>query len=414
MPTQVVLGLQWGDEGKGKIVDYLAAAADMVVRFQGGQNAGHTIVIDGEKTVLHLLPSGILHGKKCLLGNGMVIDPVGLCDEMASVARLDEAAILRNLMISDRAQLLFPYHKLEDGGDLSKKIGTTGRGIGPAYRDKVCREGTLMQELKDLPTLMEKIRTRYRAAGGVEADLADYFGKLEQAAAKLLPCLVNGPAAVNDAYDRGETIIVEGAQGTWLDIDHGTYPYVTSSNTTVGGACTGTGLPARRIDQVLGVIKAYTTRVGAGKLVTELEDETGEAIRQKGQEFGATTGRSRRVGWLDLVAIKQAIRLNGVDALAVMKTDVLDDLAEIRVAVAYEADGERFDTFPSDVDLLERSKPVYETFAGWQNPTVGVVRESDLPDAARRYLAFIEAQLRVPIRFLSTGPGREETIVRSV
>lgn len=410
MPSTVVLGLQWGDEGKGKIVDMLAADADLVARYQGGQNAGHTMVVEGVKTVTHLLPSGVLQGKPCLLGNGMVIDPVGLYEEMQGMP-VPLPEVLALVKISDRAHLLFPSHKLIDGGAQSKEIGTTGKGIGPAYESKVGRRGTLAQSLRHVDKLVETVRLAYEVAGGDASDLTDYLDKLVIAAAVLSPLLVDSAALVNEVYDTGGDLLIEGAQGTWLDIDHGTYPYVTSSNTTIGGACTGLGLPPQKLDYVVGIVKAYTTRVGAGKHATELLDATGDHLRERGNEYGSTTGRPRRVGWLDLVAVKQAILINGVDELAIMKIDVLDELDEILVATAYEVDGAELVRFPSDQDVFEASKPVYQPLPGWKCNTIGMTNIDDLPPLAKAYLDFIETHVGIPIRFISTGPGREETIV---
>ncbi len=412
MPAKVILGLQWGDEGKGKIVDLLSESADLIVRYQGGQNAGHTIVVGGHKTVLHLVPSGVLHHKKCLLGNGMVIDPVGLYEEMCSFDGKSFDAVAECVLISDRAHLLFPYHKLRDSLDHSKKIGTTGRGIGPAYEDKVGRKGYVFQKLKDVEKLIIEIQAIYQADGGNVFDIQEYLNKLRDCAPKLLPLMVNGADYINTAYEKGQQIILEGAQGTWLDIDHGTYPFVTSSNTTIGGACTGSGLPPQRIDAAIGVMKAYTTRVGAGRFPTELTDDLGDYIRSQGKEFGATTGRPRRVGWLDLVVLKQAIRLNGIEELAMMKMDVLDEIAEIKVATKYEFEGKEFDLFPSDLEVLEKLQPIYQPLSGWQSKTVGVKTFDELPVRAQDYVTFIENYLKIPIRWVSTGPERDETVVR--
>ncbi|OIP97361.1 adenylosuccinate synthase [Candidatus Wirthbacteria bacterium CG2_30_54_11] len=412
MPAQAVIGLQWGDEGKGKIVDLISDHADMVVRYQGGQNAGHTVVVKGEKRVFHLLPSGILQDKKCLLGNGMVIDPVGLWEEANSIKGVTLDQVAERVMISDRAQMIFPYHKKRDVSELSKKIGTTGRGIGPCYVDKVKRTGLLMQELRHLDILIKRVRELCATEGCDTETTSEYLKTLAVCGPWLADRLVNGAYEINQAYDAGQTLILEGAQGTWLDIDHGTYPFVTSSNTTIGGACTGSGLPASKVDHVLGIVKAYTTRVGEGVLPTELRDQTGEYLRKRGNEFGATTGRPRRVGWLDLVVVKQAAIINGADELAVMKLDVLDELDEIQVAVAYEFDGKQTDIFPSDTHVLDQSKPVYRTFTGWKANTIGLQKYEELPVKAQEYLQFMESFTGVKVRFISTGPGREETIER--
>jgi len=412
MPTQVVLGLQWGDEGKGKIVDVLAQKADYVVRFQGGQNAGHTLVVDGVKTILHLLPSGVLHGKTGVLGNGMVIDPVGLLEEIDGLGKELAERALQNLLISDRAHLLFPYHKQGDVGELSQKIGTTGRGIGQAYEDKVSRQGVLAYMLSMKEALIEQVKVCWEGSGVETASMEAYLKTLAQAADRLAPHLANIPAQLNEAYEADSRILIEGAQGSLLDVDHGTYPFVTSSSTTIGGVCTGTGLPASRIDRVLGVIKAYTTRVGHGHLPAELTGDLGESLRQKGQEFGATTGRARRVGWLDLIGIRYAMMLNGVDELVMMKLDVLDELPEIQVVTGYKHNGNRLEVFPTDPVVWTACEPIYESLPGWQSSTEKCPEFDQLPDNAKRYIDFVEDRLGVPIRMISTGPERTATIVR--
>ena len=417
----VVLGLQGGDEGKGKVIDCLAGTFDAVVRCQGGANAGHTVVVGGHKTVLHLLPSGVLHPGKCLIGAGVVVDPVAL------VAEIDELAAggadpSTKLMLSDRCQLVTPAHPaLDRAFERAKgkgKVGTTLRGIGPCYADKVARIGLRGADLLDpeLPArLRASIRAHNRTLDQYGAKPVDPHGAAVErwlaAARRIAPLVADTAAWIQDLMDKGGRILSEGAQGTMLDIDHGTYPYVTSSSTGVGGVITGAGLNHRQVGLVAGVVKAYTTRVGGGPFPTELDPARAEALRQRGGEFGATTGRPRRCGWLDLVAVRHAVRLNGVEAIALTKLDILDPEPEIPVCVAYELDGKRIDTVPAQLSDLARAKPIYETLPGWNASIRGVSDRSRLPAACEAYIAFIERRLGIPARWIGTGPGREETIV---
>ena len=420
MPNTLLIGAQWGDEGKGKVVDFLSQDADIVVRYQGGSNAGHTIEIGSERYILHLVPSGILYpDKTCVIGNGLVIDPTGLVKE---IKELNERGIRTagRLHISDRAHVVLPYHKALDAARERKssagtKIGTTQRGIGPAYEDKAARTGLRMGDLID-PSLETRIRERLEAKnaqlkllGAVPLEAAAVGAEIREAAAFLAPYITDTVKLLGDARVAGKTFLFEGAQGTMLDIDFGTYPFVTSSNPTSGGACVGTGLPPRSVERVLGVIKAYTTRVGEGPFPTELHDATGEQLRARGREFGATTGRPRRCGWFDAVVGRYSARVNGVDYWAITKLDVLDAMETIRVCVAYECDGQRYDSVPASISVLERCKPVYREFAGWMTPTSGIRRFEDLPDAAKTYVQALCDITGVPLGVLSVSPQREST-----
>ena len=421
--NQVVLGLQWGDEGKGKVIDLLAAGTDVVVRCQGGANAGHTVVVGGRKTVLHLLPSGVLHQQaKCVIGNGVVVDPLALCAEIDELASGGQDPTGR-LMLSDRAHLVLPSHKaLDAAAEKSKgdaKVGTTLRGIGPCYSDKVARTGLRCGELRDLPTFERKLRAHLAQ---VNEQLAAYGAPavaIDAAVAQVMPACTRIAALVADTADflhraaaAGKGFLFEGAQGVLLDIDYGTYPFVTSSNTGVGGVIAGSGLSHKQLGQVIGVVKAYSTRVGSGPFPVELHGAKGDELRRRGHEFGATTGRPRRCGWLDLVAVRFACRLNGVDAIALTKLDILTGEARLPVCTAYELDGQRIDTLPARIDDLARATPVYEELPGWVEP-IGHARSLDqLPAAARAYVRFIEERCGVPVRWIGTGPGREEIVVR--
>ncbi|MCX8040289.1 MAG: adenylosuccinate synthase [Planctomycetota bacterium] len=421
---RVVLGLQWGDEGKGKIIDVLAAHCDLVVRCQGGANAGHTVVVGGRKTVLHLLPSGILHPHvRCLIGHGVVLDPVALGHELDELAA-GGCDIAGRLLISERAHLVLPTHPLLDrayeAARGAGKVGTTLRGIGPCYADKALRTGIRAGDLVDLPAVERAVRARIAHANalaqawGVEPLDADAaLASWLPAAQRIAPLVGDAIAALHAAVDAGQRVLFEGAQGVQLDIDVGTYPFVTSSNTGIGGVLTGTGISHRQIGEVIGVIKAYTTRVGSGPFVTELADERGERLRQRGQEFGATTGRPRRCGWLDLVAVRQACRLNGVDALALTKLDILDGEPELALCVAYRLDGRELNAPPARCADLERVQPVYEVLPGWQRPVSGARGVADLPEAARAYIARIERFLAVPVRWIGTGAARDALIERA-
>jgi adenylosuccinate synthase len=421
MPNTVLVGAQWGDEGKGKIIDVLAEEADWVVRYQGGNNAGHTVEIGSDRYVLHLIPSGILHeGKRCIIGNGVVVDPVALLEEIDGVEQRGIRTAGR-LFVSDRAHLVFPYHKLIDEHREHKpaagaKIGTTKRGIGPTYGDKAARVGLRAGDLLE-PDFADQLRRRVETNnkiiatfGGPPLDLDRTIAAYTAAAERLAPYVADTIPMVHEAMRRRESILFEGAQGTMLDIDYGTYPFVTSSNATAGGACTGSGVPPHRVDRVIGVIKAYSTRVGEGPFPTELKDEMGERLRAIGREFGATTGRPRRCGWFDLVVARYAAMVNGIDDWAVTKLDVLDEMDEIKVCVAYEYEGRRYESLPASIRVLEGCRPVYASFPGWRTSTKGAQRIDDLPEACRAYLQALARLTGVPIGILSNGPRRENTL----
>lgn len=421
MANTVLVGAQWGDEGKGKIIDVLAEEADWVVRYQGGNNAGHTVEIGTDRYVLHLIPSGILHeGKRCIIGNGVVVDPLALCAEIDGVEQRGVRTRDR-LFVSDRAHLVMPYHRLIDdyrerAPQAGAAIGTTKRGIGPAYGDKAARTGLRAGDMlsQEFPALVRKrVESNNRildAFGAPPLDVEATVSQIVQAAEKLAPYIADTIPLVHGAIARGEPILFEGAQGTLLDIDYGTYPFVTSSNATAGGACTGAGVPPHRIDRVIGVVKAYSTRVGEGPFPTELKDGIGARIREIGREFGATTGRPRRCGWFDAVVARYSVMVNGIDAWAVTKLDVLDELDEILVCVAYELDGKRIEHIPASASALERCVPIYETFPGWKASTKGARSLDELPGACRDYLRALARMTGVPIGILSNGPGRENTL----
>jgi adenylosuccinate synthase len=411
MPNTVLIGAQWGDEGKGKVVDVLARDADVVVRYQGGSNAGHTLEIGSERFVLHLVPSGVMYPEKlCIIGNGVVVDPLELKSEIeALMAR--GISLEGRFWVSDRAHAVLPYHRRQDAAREQRarpgqRLGTTQRGIGPAYADKAHRTGLRMGEFCR-PGWETKVQMRAEESGC--ADGAEMVATLREAAAFLAPFIADTTARLHEEWRRGRTILFEGAQGTMLDVDHGTYPFVTSSNATAGGASTGTGLPPRAIERVVGVIKCYTTRVGEGPFPTELKDETGDLLRRRGREFGATTGRPRRCGWFDAVVARYAAAVNGVDYWALTKLDVLDECETIRVCVAYECDGRRLDRVPADAEALARCQPVYEEFPGWKMSTSGVRQYKDLPSAARAYVDALCRLTGVPLGLLSVGPDRAST-----
>jgi len=417
--TVVVVGAQWGDEGKGKLVDVIAERADWVVRYQGGANAGHTVKIGDRQFVLHQIPSGILHpGVRCAIGNGVVLDPETLFTEIDELVR-DGVDVEGRLYVSDRAHLVLPYHKLVDGESAaSKAIGTTGRGIGPAYEDKVARRGVRVLDLRHPERLKDLIaagiahaNAQLAAFGSAKrADGAETVALLERLAVRLLPIAEDVGLAVSRAQKTGAAVLLEGAQGSLLDVDHGTYPYVTSSNTTSGGAAIGVGIAPRSLDAVLGVVKAYTTRVGNGPLPTELEEPLATEMRKLGNEYGATTGRPRRCGWFDAVVVRYAARVNGLTGLAVTKLDVLDTLDRIGLCTAYEVKGERFDEFPGDLTMLDHATPVYEWFDGWKSSTAGARTMSDLPAPARRYLERVRELAGTPISYVSVGTKRDQII----
>jgi len=424
MPVKVVIGAQWGDEGKGKIVDILSARADYVVRYQGGANAGHTIYLKGKKYILHLIPSGILHPHPtCIIGNGVVVDPVALLEEIEFLESRG-VKVKDRLYISERAHLVFAYHKLLDqlseSNQETRRIGTTGRGIGPAYVDKFNRTGIRMVELKN-PNLFEQklrenlkeINKKLAAIYNVEpVDTEKAVKDCLDFREKVIPYIADTSLMINRAADSGKEILMEGAQGTLLDVDYGTYPYVTSSHPVSGGVCTGAGIGPTKIDHILGVMKAYTTRVGEGPFPTELSGEEGSYLQEVGQEFGATTGRPRRCGWFDLVIARYAARINALNALAITKLDVLDELEEIKVCTAYRYRNDIIEEFPADSEILENCEPVYETLPGWQRRTGKITRFEDLPDNARKYIEYIEAKTGVPVSLISVGARRKEIIVR--
>jgi len=420
----VVIGTQWGDEGKGKIVDLLTDRASAVVRFQGGHNAGHTLVIEGNKTILHLIPSGVLRvGVRCLIGNGVVLSPTALLDEIGMLEANGVPARER-LGISESCPLILPYHiALDQARELArgkKAIGTTGRGIGPSYEDKVSRRGIRLGELLDPSHFKERLREvmeyhNFALQHYFKAATVDYKKVLEEALAQgeqMAPMVEDIPGTLHALRREGKSIMFEGAQGALLDIDHGTYPYVTSSTTTAGGAASGSGVGPRDLDYVLGIVKAYTTRVGAGPFPTELFDDDGQHLGEKGHEFGATTGRQRRCGWLDIVALKRSLEINSVTGMCITKLDVLDGMETVKIAVAYKLDGKEVTTPPVGADLFEKCEPVLIELPGWKESTVGVKSVEQLPQAARDYLTKLEQLCGVPIDIISTGPDREETIIK--
>jgi len=421
MANTILVGAQWGDEGKGKIIDVLTESADLVVRSQGGSNAGHTVWVGDKKYVLHLIPSGILRrGKQCIIGNGVVIDPPGLVRELDGLKR-HKVNVKGRLHISDKAHLVMPYHhELEACAEKLKgknKIGTTLRGIGPAYGDKIARTGLRMADLVDTGNFEARLRARIREAnrlikafGGKPVSFKKIHADYSRAARRLRPFVANTTRLVHKALDAKKEILFEGAQGTYLDIDHGTYPFVTSSNTTSGGACTGSGLPPNRVDHVMGVLKAYTTRVGSGPFPTE-NDDISDMLHDMGREFGATTGRPRRCGWFDAVATRQAAQVNGIDQLAITNIDGLDQLSTIRVCTAYQLNGRRIDCMPTDIDDIAELKPVYRNFPGWQTDTSTAKSWTDLPLKARKYLRAIAKMIGAKIAIASIGPARSQTII---
>ena len=419
----VVIGTQWGDEGKGKVVDLLTDKADAVVRFQGGHNAGHTLVIQGRKTVLHLIPSGILRDSvRCLIGNGVVLSPSALLEE---IEMLEQGGVdARSRMgISESCPAILPYHvaldQAREAARGKKAIGTTGRGIGPCYEDKVSRRGIRIGEMLDERHFTERLREvmeyhNFALEHYFKFDTVDYQAVLDEALAQaeqIRPMIEDVPGTLHTLRRQGRSIMFEGAQGALLDIDHGTYPYVTSSNTTAGGAASGSGVGPCDIDYVLGIVKAYTTRVGAGPFPTELFDDDGAHLGEKGHEFGATTGRQRRCGWLDAVALRRSLQINSVTGMCVTKLDVLDGLDTLKICVAYKLDGKEVDTPPVGADRFEQCEPVFMEMPGWKESTVGVKSRDALPQAAQDYLRKVEELCETPIDIISTGPDRDETIV---
>lgn len=421
MPNRIVVGAQWGDEGKGKIVDLLSEQADIIARYQGGANAGHTVIYNNHKLVLHQIPCGILRPKKiCVIGNGVVVDLARLLEELQLLkkARVNPKG---RLWISQAAHLVMPYHqmleKFEEERRGKNKIGTTLRGIGPAYEDKTGRRGIRLGDLDDKKALLARIENNlkyYRRQGSFRENGVSSAGKVVSQILKrsriIKSYIVDTSEILHSAIQKGKSLLLEGAQGTLLDLDFGTYPYSTSSNTTSGGACTGLGIGPTAIDEVIGVAKAYTTRVGNGPFPTELKNSLGEYLRQAGEEFGATTSRPRRCGWLDLVILKYSVRINGISNLVITKLDVLDKLPEIKIATAYKYKGRTFTDFPQDVAELEKVQPVYKTMPGWKSSTSGLTSWNKLPPNAKKYIRLISAWLGVPVFLISTGSRREEII----
>jgi adenylosuccinate synthase len=419
----IIVGTQWGDEGKGKIVDLLAETADMVVRFQGGNNAGHTMVVGGEQFICHLIPSGILQGKICIIGNGVVVDPAVLLKEIDALSARGIDTGPQNLKICEKAHLIMPYHRQVDRarekfkGD--KKIGTTGRGIGPAYEDKATRRGIRFADLLDPEVFGEKVEIildeknfylkNYLSSETLDAK--EIIEEYQAYAQRLAPHVTNISIVIDDAIKTGRQVLFEGAQGTHLDIDHGTYPFVTSSNTLAGNACCGAGVGPKKIDAVIGIVKAYTTRVGQGPFTAELFDEIGDAIQKKGAEFGATTGRRRRCGWLDTVILRNSVRLNGLTGLAITKLDVLDGLESLKICTGYEYQGEILEHLPASLKVLAKCKPVYETLPGWSENISDVKKLGDFPVNVRNYLDRIAELTQTPIHIISVGADREQTVI---
>ena len=422
MANTILVGAQWGDEGKGKIIDVLTEEVDVVVRTQGGNNAGHTVHINGQKYILHLVPSGILRKNKfCVIGNGVVVDPVGLVEEIEGLRKLG-IKIDRNLFLSETAHLVFPYHRELDAQRETlkgkNKIGTTKRGIGPAYGDKAARTGLRVIDLtkpehfrRQLKAKIKENNEILRAFGAKPLSFKKVHADYRAAGDYLRPFVANTVTLLHEAVSRGEDILFEGAQGTFLDIDHGTYPFVTSSNTTAGGACTGSGIAPNRIDRVVGVMKAYTTRVGEGPLPTE-NAEIADMLHAMGREFGATTGRPRRCGWFDSVATRHATMVSGIDELAVTNVDGLDSVETIKVCIGYRDGAKRYDYVPNDIEVLSRCEPVYAEFPGWRTPTTGIRKWKDLPAKTRSYLKGLAELTDAKLAIVSVGPGREQTIFR--
>ncbi|WP_417773038.1 adenylosuccinate synthase [Stappia sp.] len=423
MANVVVVGSQWGDEGKGKIVDWLSELADVVVRFQGGHNAGHTLVIDGVSYKLSLLPSGVVRGKLSVIGNGVVIDPHALVAEIARLAEQGVNVSPETLAIADNATLILSLHReldalRETAAAAGTKIGTTKRGIGPAYEDKVGRRSIRIMDLanlKTLPAKIERLLTHHnalrRGLGEPEIEPATIYAELETVADKVLPFMKAGWALLDTARKEGKRILFEGAQGTLLDIDHGTYPFVTSSNTVSGQAAAGSGVGPNAIGYVLGITKAYTTRVGEGPFPTEQDNEVGNFLGTRGHEFGTVTGRKRRCGWFDAVLVRQSCCINGINGIALTKLDVLDGLDEIKICVAYELDGKRIDHLPASQGAQARVKPIYETLPGWKESTEGARSWADLPAQAVKYVRHVEELIGAPVALLSTSPERDDTIL---
>ncbi len=423
MPVLVVVGAQWGDEGKGKIIDLLTEKASVVARYQGGHNAGHTVVVGQNEFILHLIPSGILHkGKKCIIGNGVVIDPAALIEEMDTMTKRG-IRFTDSLLISKNAHIIMPYHKALDVASEkhkgNKKIGTTGRGIGPAYADKINRKGIRMADLLDPAVFREKLGCCCAEAnflldrfyGSPSVVEEQIFNEYMAYAKRLKQYIADTTLFLNEAIGKNKKILAEGAQGTHLDVDHGTYPFVTSSSPTAGGACTGLGIGPGSITEVVGIVKAYTTRVGSGPFPTELEDKTGEELRARGREYGATTGRPRRCGWFDTLIVRHAVRVNGMTSAAITKLDVLDELEELKICVGYKYNGKLYTEMPSELAVLEKGTPQYITMPGWRESTIGITKYEKLPKKARAYVEKICKLSGVKPSIISTGARRDETII---
>jgi adenylosuccinate synthase len=415
-----VLGAQWGDEGKGKVVDLLTPHFAVVARYQGGHNAGHTVYVDKTKIILRLLPSGILHSHvRCAIGNGVVIDPHALFAEIEELGQLGYD-ISKRLLISEKAHLILPYHReldlLAEARRGERKIGTTSRGIGPAYEDKIGRRGIRVCDLGDRTALEQEIRENVQARNRLikesTLDWRPLFDQMVGYGERMKPWVGDVSLFLARTSEAGGAILFEGAQGTLLDIDHGTYPFVTSSNSTIGGVCTGLGVSAKMINGVLGVVKAYSTRVGEGPMPTELLGDSGDRLRDSGKEFGSVTGRPRRCGWYDTVVVRYAARINGLDSVALTKLDVLDGLEAIPVCTGYRYGQDVLTEWPADLNVLAKCEPIYETLPGWSRPTSGATRYEDLPREAQRYVAFLEEATGVPVSIVSTGSGRGDTIIR--
>jgi len=419
MTVNLVIGTQWGDEGKGKVVDYFSKDADYVVRINGGNNAGHTIKVGEEVYKLHLIPSGAIQGKIGVIGNGVVIDPEVLIKE---IEELTSRGIKPKLMISDRANIIMPYHKILDGAEEQllgdRKIGTTKRGIGPCYSDKIARKGiravdlidkqVLSKKLDEILPIKQKIFDAYNI--GLKLDKNDILKKYSDFGDKIKQYISKTHVEINKAIAQKKNVLLEGAQGTMLDVDFGTYPYTTSSNTIAGGSCTGIGISPKYINEIIGIVKAYTTRVGEGPFPTELTDEIGKHLQQKGYEFGTTTSRPRRCGWLDLVVVKHSCLISGITKIAITKLDVLNGLSKLKICTKYSLDEKEIDYFPASIDEVEKCKPVYKEFKGWDIIDTKSNKLKDLPKEAQDYLKFIEKELKTPITIVSIGPGRTETI----
>ena len=424
MGNTVIVGTQWGDEGKGKIVDLLSEHADYVVRFQGGNNAGHTMVVNGKEIISHLIPSGIIQQKKCFIGNGVVVDPFVLLQEIDYLTANGIDTSSHMLKVSNRAHIIMPYHRVIDSAREVKKgdnkIGTTGRGIGPCYEDKATRRGIRFCDLLDFEFFKEKVRSileekNFYLEHFFKTDTIDpetVIDQFKEIKDRLIPYIDDVSVILGNGIKADKTILFEGAQGTHLDIEHGTYPFVTSSSVVSGNAANGSGVGPKNLHEIMGIAKAYTTRVGAGPFPTELFDEIGAKIQATGSEFGATTGRKRRCGWLDMVILKNAARLNSLTGIAMTKLDVLDDLDEIKICTGYTYDGNRITDFSPDLKLLDGCEPIYEVHPGWNQDISGITEYDQLPENAKKYIARVEQLCEVPVKIVSVGPGREATIIQ--